>query len=182
MRLNWSVRNLAVFVLCLAMALLIDGLDVVTGEEYEFFIFYFLPVGLAAWTLGLAPGIIISLFSAGAWFQSDWLTYPEHSWQVESWDTAMRLLSFLALSLTLSRIRRDLNKERRLNEELNAAMKEIKQLQGILPMCSFCRKIRDHNNAWVMLEKYIADHSDAQVSHGLCPDCYKKYYGSENGT
>ena len=61
-------------------------------------------------------------------------------------------------------------------------MAQIKTLSGILPMCSFCRKIRDDKNQWVPLESYISKHSDAQVSHGLCPICYKKHYGEENGT
>ncbi len=60
------------------------------------------------------------------------------------------------------------------NEELQDALKEIKTLHGIIPICSYCKKIRDDKGAWDIIEAYICDHSDAQFSHGVCPDCYKK--------
>jgi len=55
-------------------------------------------------------------------------------------------------------------------------LKEIKFLEGFLPICSFCKKIRTENK-WTSLEEYIHDHSEALLSHGLCPDCAEKYYG-----
>jgi sigma-B regulation protein RsbU (phosphoserine phosphatase) len=59
-------------------------------------------------------------------------------------------------------------------EELEKAVLHIKQLQGLLPMCSYCKKIRDDQNYWWQVESYITKHSDAQFSHGICPDCFKK--------
>jgi hypothetical protein len=94
----------------------------------------------------------------------------------------MRLISFAALAWTLSQVRTELTREKKLNTELADAMAQIKTLTGILPMCSFCRRIRDDSGRWVHLEAYITRHSEAQVSHGLCPTCYKRYYGEENGT
>ena len=61
--------------------------------------------------------------------------------------------------------------------ELKQAMAELKVLTGILPMCSFCKNIRDKDDKWIRLEQYISSHSEAQVSHGLCPECLKKHYG-----
>ena len=60
--------------------------------------------------------------------------------------------------------------------DLQQALKEIKTLQGILPICSHCNKIRDDKGSWSKLEKYIHDHSDAQFSHGICPDCMATHY------
>jgi DNA-binding response OmpR family regulator len=57
--------------------------------------------------------------------------------------------------------------------ELEEALKRVKQLQGLLPMCSYCKSIRTDQDYWQQLEHYIADHSDAQFSHGICPTCYK---------
>lgn len=56
--------------------------------------------------------------------------------------------------------------------DLEAALANVKQLQGLLPMCSYCKCIRDDRNYWMRLEHYLATHSDAQVSHGICPGCY----------
>ena len=175
-------RKLAVIAACAALSVGIDWFDSVTGEAYEFFILYFGPVAAAAWLAGLGPAVIVSLVSAAAWFQSDLAVHVEHSLTQGTWDTLMRLAAFLALGLTLSKVKSELTREKRLNAELAQAMAEIKQLRGILPMCSFCRKIRDADQQWIPLEKYIATHSDAQVSHGLCPVCYKKHYGEPDGT
>ncbi|MCK4543468.1 MAG: PAS domain S-box protein [Spirochaetales bacterium] len=53
---------------------------------------------------------------------------------------------------------------------------EIKVLQGILPICSRCKKIRNDENYWEQIESYIRDHSEAEFSHGICPDCAKELY------
>lgn len=58
-------------------------------------------------------------------------------------------------------------------EELEAALSQVKQLQGILPICSYCKKVRDDQNYWQKVENYISDHADVQFSHGICPDCYE---------
>jgi phosphoserine phosphatase RsbU/P len=48
----------------------------------------------------------------------------------------------------------------------------VKQLQGILPICTYCKKIRDDANFWQRVEAYISAHSDARFSHGICPQCW----------
>jgi CheY-like chemotaxis protein len=59
--------------------------------------------------------------------------------------------------------------------ELEDALSRVKQLQGLLPICSYCKKIRDDRNYWEQVESYIARHSEAQFSHGICPDCYAQF-------
>lgn len=56
--------------------------------------------------------------------------------------------------------------------ELEDTLAQVKQLQGIIPICSYCKKIRDDQNYWQRVESFIADHSHAQFSHSICPDCY----------
>ncbi|MBD0373144.1 MAG: response regulator transcription factor [Pyrinomonadaceae bacterium] len=56
--------------------------------------------------------------------------------------------------------------------ELEDALSRVKQLQGMLPICSYCKKIRDDRNYWEQVESYIAKHSEVKFSHGICPDCY----------
>ena len=60
--------------------------------------------------------------------------------------------------------------------ELRQALDHIKTLQGILPICSFCKKIRDDRGYWSQVEEYISKHSRAAFSHGICPDCMKQHY------
>jgi len=59
--------------------------------------------------------------------------------------------------------------------QLEQAMAEIQQLQSILPMCSYCHKIRDDENYWQQVDTYIQQHKIADVSHGVCPECYEKH-------
>ncbi len=59
------------------------------------------------------------------------------------------------------------------NSELQQALDEINQLSGIVPICAKCKKIRDDAGYWQQVEHFIAVHSDAQFSHGYCPDCYE---------
>jgi DNA-binding response OmpR family regulator len=56
--------------------------------------------------------------------------------------------------------------------ELQAALTNVKQLHGLLPICSYCKRIRGDDQYWEQVESYIADHSEAQFSHGICPTCY----------
>ena len=60
------------------------------------------------------------------------------------------------------------------NEDLKAANNEIKTLRGLIPICSYCKKIRDDKGIWDILEAYLSKHSEAKFSHGVCPECYKK--------
>jgi PAS domain S-box-containing protein len=69
-------------------------------------------------------------------------------------------------------------KEReKLVKELQYALDNIKTLQGLIPMCSNCKKIRDDKGFWNQVEGYIMAHSDARFTHGVCPECAKKLYG-----
>jgi len=61
-------------------------------------------------------------------------------------------------------------------EELQKALKEVKQLSGFLPICSHCKQIRDDTGYWNQIESYISEHTEALFSHSICPDCAKKLY------
>lgn len=76
----------------------------------------------------------------------------------------------------LRRDREDLiAKLRRKNEDCEAAFARVKRLEGLIPICCYCKKIRDDRNYWEDVERYVSTHSNAQFSHGICPDCAKKY-------
>ncbi len=60
-------------------------------------------------------------------------------------------------------------------EELKEALISVKQLSGLLPICSYCKKIRDDQNYWQQVESYVGKHSEAQFSHSICPQCYDEF-------
>ena len=80
-----------------------------------------------------------------------------------------------AISIAMARFD-DLMELRRLNAELQDTLAKIKTLSGLLPLCSSCKKIRDDDGYGHQVEVYIRDHSEAEFSHGLCPECAKKLY------
>lgn len=59
--------------------------------------------------------------------------------------------------------------------ELEDALAQVKQLRGLLPICSYCKKIRDDQNYWQRLESYLGQHSGARISHSVCPECYENH-------
>jgi len=59
--------------------------------------------------------------------------------------------------------------------------KLVRSLEGLLPICSYCKKIKDEHNQWQVLELYIENHSKAEFSHGICPECLKKYHPEYQG-
>jgi len=67
---------------------------------------------------------------------------------------------------------------RELIKNLQTAFEEIKTLKGILPICARCKKIRDDNGCWKQIESCIREHSEADFSHGMCPECIETVYGS----
>jgi len=115
-----------------------------------------------------------------------------HDKKVEKQDFYREIVEFLAL-----RIGTELDKlyiEERLrikvadrttaleesNQKLQQALNEVKQLSGLLPICSHCKKIRDGSGYWNSIEQYITEHSEAQFSHGICSDCIKEHYSNRD--
>ena len=100
------------------------------------------------------------------------------------------LLSFYIIRNSLKEMNKRLVAEKDLNDykdglvelvekrtgELQEAMSKIKILSGFLPICASCKKIRDDEGCWNQIESYIRDHSEAEFSHGICPDCAEKLY------
>ena len=69
----------------------------------------------------------------------------------------------------------DLQCRLRVAERILGLRKEVQQLEGLLPICSYCKRIRDDANRWSSLEGFIEKRSNAEFSHGICPDCYQKH-------
>lgn len=61
------------------------------------------------------------------------------------------------------------------NTELTEALAQVKQLKGLLPICMYCKKIRKDENYWQQIEQYVAENSEADFSHSICPQCMEKY-------
>jgi hypothetical protein len=72
------------------------------------------------------------------------------------------------------RVRRHVRAERELQQCVTAARAQVKTLSGMLPLCAWCKKVRDDSGYWNQIEVYVSQHTQAEFSHGICPDCREK--------
>ncbi|MCK5165624.1 MAG: PAS domain S-box protein, partial [Desulfobacula sp.] len=86
----------------------------------------------------------------------------------------------LEIAIDITNRKQSEEEREKLIGELQAALAEIKKLSGLLPICAHCKKIRDDKGYWNNLEEYIQTHSDAEFSHGICPECSDELYGKED--
>lgn len=84
------------------------------------------------------------------------------------------------LSEKTTRLETTAEEQKKLIHELEEALKKIEVLSGLLPICSYCKKIRNEKGEWNRLETYISEHSKAQFTHGICDDCIKKFFPKFN--
>ncbi|MEP0546074.1 MAG: hypothetical protein ABJF88_04020 [Rhodothermales bacterium] len=156
----------------MALIFALGILDVVTGTELGLFVFYFAPVMIAGWWLGLPSSIVTAILAALAWFAADALAGNVYSHlALGVWNTGVRLVSFLIIGFFTARFAALLATERRTSADLAKALAEVDVLRGLLPICAWCKQIRDENGAWQQVETYIARHSDVEFTHGMCDDC-----------
>lgn len=90
------------------------------------------------------------------------------------------MLFIFMLHQSRARIRVQYQQKTKLTAELEEALAQIKKLQGLLPICAKCMKIRDDKGYWNQIDIYLSQHSDIQFSHGLCPTCQDTLYGKHN--
>jgi hypothetical protein len=90
--------------------------------------------------------------------------------------SALMLIGIAGISPLFTTIKQAEEKQRNLVVKLQEALAKIKTLSGILPICASCKKIRDDRGYWNQVEAYVRDHSEAEFSHSICPECAKKLY------
>ena len=163
------------FIVALIMILCIGIIDWVTGNEIQFFVFYFVPITITGLKCSPLKVYLLAILSGISWYVSDLLNgmqYLDISYDI--WNNFVRISAFFVIGIAVMQIRTLLEKERKDTSDLRNAFSEIKRLKELLPICSYCKKIRDDNGYWHQIEVYIAENSDAQFSHGACPECAGK--------
>lgn len=142
-------------------------LDYLTGPKPEFPVLFMIPVTAAAWYSGRAPAIALAivlplahaLFAALSWSQTASLT-------VLFAMTVLRSAAVIAVALWLAR----------LSDHERELRRHVQTLEGLLPICAFCKRIRNPSGEWERLESYIAKRSQAQFSHSFCAACWSTHY------
>lgn len=91
------------------------------------------------------------------------------------------LICVLVLRVILAAYERERTRLTVLNAQLEHSLAEIRTLQGLLPICSWCKKIRDDEGLWTQVEDYLAEHTEASFTHGMCPECAKTHFPAKQG-
>ncbi|MBF0257250.1 MAG: hypothetical protein HQK62_00190 [Desulfamplus sp.] len=151
---------------CILVAFAVLLIDYITGRHIEFPIAYALPVGMSAWRqkrgLAYAMAILLPMVRVGFYFPWNAIQFI-YTALLNAPVTVLVLMIYAYL----------IDRTAWQTEELE---KEIKILEGILPICASCKKIRNEAGEYEQIEKYVTEHSQASFSHGICPECAKILY------
>jgi hypothetical protein len=168
-------RQWTILVPCLILTAIIGFLDFITGYELDLSLFYLVPLCLVTWYTGKNFGIIIALVSAVVWLCAD--IQAGHSYShpaVSLWNGAIIFGFFLMTVIILSKLKAAHERQATLVSELREALDNVRVLKGLIPICAWCKKIRDDEGYWKNVETYFSEHSDASFTHGMCPQCKAK--------
>lgn len=83
----------------------------------------------------------------------------------------------MELRAEVRRRRRAEGEKDQLIAELEAALGEVKTLRGIIPICAYCKRVRRDDESWQQIESYVRQHTEAEFSHGICPECLERVFG-----
>jgi K+-sensing histidine kinase KdpD len=171
-----ALRPYGLVILCIALATVLTQLvhPLVHQESFTLF-FAAVIVGAMYGSMGAALlTTVLSIFLVNYLFDRT----PFHlDFDLPDIERAIifTLVSFIVSHLASAR-KRTIAKLRSINNELEEALAEVKQLRGILPICASCKKIRDAKGKWTDVASYISDRTDAEFSHGMCQPCVERLY------
>ena len=165
--LNTSVnKQRLLIVCCVTLSIIVLWLDYLSGPLIRFPILYLIPILLAAWFISLRWGLVfaVAMPVVHLSFSKFWVT--PFGFFDATINTCIRIIVFVIIVFLVNKV----------SIQKRELEKEVQTLRGILPICSFCKKIRNQQGTWEPVESYIIKRSEAEFSHGVCPDCFKKNY------
>lgn len=122
---------------------------------------------------GLGPPIVVQTVNDSEGSAVEAVSRGAQDYLVKGNFDRVLLYRSIRYAIERNRLARERNQ---LLADLQQAMARIRKLEGILPICAHCKRIRDEKGRWNQLERYITDHSEAVFSHGVCPECARQYY------
>jgi hypothetical protein len=150
------------------MSIMLLIADFFAGPFIQFPVSYLIPVAFLSWFNGRRWGLILAIFMplVRFYFNIALWTIP---WTIieASINALIRIVVLSSFALIIDRTAIQTRKLSR----------QVSLLEGLLPICSYCKKIRDQNDQWQVMEKYIMDRSVATFTHGICPDCRREHFG-----
>jgi hypothetical protein len=161
-----------VLVGCFLLLGLLGFLDYVTGYEMSFFVFYSVPVGVAAWYLGRWPAIGLALAATVTWLLADYFGGAKYSAPFfYYWNSTIHFLAFIINAVTIAKIKSDLDRRHVLAAELESTRETLRTVSALLPACPACGKPRDRAEGNRETEIAALARSCPEIAGTLCADC-----------
>lgn len=194
--IDWALpsrgpRDLAlVAIVALSVVGVIGALDVSSGNELMLSPLYLIVVITSTWRGGRRLGLGLALASALVTFVSDLLVSEPYLHLLENSYTSLwipianaiaRAFVFVAAALAVSKLQDLLRERDKVARELEQALGQIRTLESLLPVCAWCKRIRDDGDRseWKSIEHYIVEHTDTRFTHGMCPECFEQVWKEE---
>lgn len=173
----------------LAWIMIVFAAEVLTGPHFTFEPFYVPAVIYAGWRGGRAAVYSVAGICATLGVIAEHLLHEpllgfttnfEHP-AIPYWNGVAHLIMYLTVGLSVCALHRALQHRGTLLNNLRDASNRIRTLQGLLPVCAWCKQIHDAKRPgrWLPLDQYVAEHTDAQITHGICPSCMTSVLGGE---
>jgi hypothetical protein len=165
-------RAVFIFTGCLLLLLVVGWVDYITGYELGFFVFYTVPIGLAAWYLGRWPGIWLALAATIAWWLADALAGAKYSSRFSFWwNSTVHFSAFVINAVTIAQIRLELRQRDELAAKLETARQTLRAAAKILPACPLCGKAHPQPGRNDPTELRDLARGNADLSGALCAEC-----------
>jgi hypothetical protein len=145
-------------------SIFILAVDMKAGPFIRIPVLLVLPVIAVSWYGGLVMGEVLAIGLPIMHLAVEWNISKPWSSEDSVINAVIRIITFSLISFLVYYVNRQRTR--------------LKVLQGLLPICSFCKKIRTKEEKWEQMESYITHHSQAEFSHGVCPECAQKHYGA----
>jgi K+-sensing histidine kinase KdpD len=172
------LRTLKVSLVSLLCLATVSYVDYVTGYEFLFFVFYFIPVAVCGWYLGRLATLSMAVLSGACWFLVDVLSdhhYPHEV--IRYWNTFTCFLAFAVIGFIMHHLKQSQDQEQKSRRELEESLaelqdstREIRNLQSQLQVvCAWTQRLRIEGK-WVTLDEFLTSKLNLRISHGISPE------------
>lgn len=170
-------RFLGGWIASVLLLLIIAWIDAQTSDELGFSAYYLLPIALATWFGGRRWGFLTAFLALAAWQGADRVSGHAYSHPFYAfWAVLDHAITFFLFAGAFGWLVTTLRRFQETSTALSVALYQVKELKGLLPICAWCKNVRDDQGYWESIETYIASHTRASFSHGICPSCKDKYF------
>jgi hypothetical protein len=169
---NLARRRGLIFAGCLVLLGVLGYLDYVTGYEMSFFVFYSVPVGVAAWWIGRWPAIALALAATLTWLLADAFSGATYSAPFfYYWNSTIHFLAFIINAVTIAKIKSELDRRQALAAELESARQALRDVSALLPACPACGRPKEGAGGSGAAEIASLARERTEVASALCADC-----------